>query len=380
MDREGFPRPFGLRAWSRPVSHLARVNLGDSAVAPLTIQELASIGGVDTSELLPLDSPLGYGTSGGSQRLRDLLLSMYPGLGAENIMITTGAGEALAALASILTTSGDHCIVQVPTHESIFAALERVRCGATLIPADSSKGELIGAIRPETKAAFVVSPHNPTGLVLDADTLRRFASHLSEIGAVLVVDEVYRGVGLGSDVQPSGATLSHNVISVGSLSKIYGLAGLRIGWVAGPAMIVEDVQNVQTYTSRCPSPTSEALARVALENRDALVRRSLSLVSDALVELDAVCSRYDSAIQLSQPQGGTVAFPSLAGVDVDAWCEELVANQGLLLAPGGACFGLPGRVRINLGAARSTWEEGLPVLDHAFEQTSEFSLSRRAKS
>lgn len=187
---------------------------------------------------------------------------------------------------------------------------------------------------------------------------------------MLVVDEVYRGVPVGKPVQTPAASLAPNAVSIGSLSKIYGLPGLRIGWVAGPPLVVDDVRTFCTYTSRCASVTGEALALVALEKRERLLQRTSGLVFDALASLGALCERHPG-VRFSLPDGATVSFPEIDGVQVDAWCEQLVADFGLLLAPGNACFGIEGHVRINLAVQRGVWDEAIPVLDDALSRLPE---------
>ena len=179
---------------------------------------------------------------------------------------------------------------------------------------------------------------------------------------MLVVDEVYRGIAVGGAVQPPAASLAPNAVTVGGLSKVCGLAGLRIGWAAGPPLLVDDVRGHHAAASRCPAAACEALALVALEHLDALLRRTCDLVHDNLQHLAALIDRHP-ACRLDVPDGGSLAFPAIPVDDVDAWCTRLALEYGLLVAPGPACFGIPGRVRLNLAAERGYWRAALPLLD-----------------
>jgi len=163
-------------------------------------------------------------------------------------------------------------------------------------------------------------------------------------------------------VQPPAASLAPNAVTVGSLSKVCGLAGLRIGWAAGPPLLVDDVRGHHAAASRCPAAACEALALVALEHLDALLRRTCDLVHDNLQHLAALIDRHP-ACRLEVPDGGSLAFPAIPVDDVDAWCTRLALEHGLLVAPGPACFGIPGRVRLNLAAERGYWRAALPLLD-----------------
>ncbi len=212
---------------------------------------------------------------------------------------------------------------------------------------------------------FLSSPHNPTGTVVGAAALTRIAAALEPGGGVLVVDEVYRGIAIGGAVQPPAACLAPNAVTVGGLSKVCGLAGLRIGWTVGPPLLVDDVRGYHAAASRCPAAACQALALVALEHLDALLRRTCDLVHDNLQHLAALIDRHPSC-SLDVPDGGSLAFPAIPVEDVDAWCTRLALEHGLLIAPGPACFGIPGRVRLNLAAERGYWRAALPLLDAGF--------------
>ena len=354
-------RPFGHSAWAEPFRASATIGLSSAEAAPVTIGELEQISGFSVERLLR-DVPLGYRPFGGSVLLRAAVAATLRGVGVDSVVITTGAGEALSALATTLVHPGDHAIVGWPAPECLTLALERSGCVASTIDAPFDVDEVIGSIGHGTKAVFLTSPHNPTGTVVSADALARIAEALERSGGVLVVDEVFRGVALGGAVQPPAASLAPNAVTVGSLSKVYGLAGLRIGWAAGPPLLIDDVRCHHAHASRCPAAVSETLAIVALEHGDVLLRRTSDLVHDNLQRFAALLDRHP-ACRLDVPDGGSLAFPTIPVDDVDAWCTRIALEHGLLVAPGPACFGVPGRVRCNLAAQRSDWRAALPLLD-----------------
>src|SRR5262249_30127781 len=145
-------------------------------------------------------------------------------------------------------------------HQSVFAALERRDCEVTEIDAPAELEVLLSAIHNDTAAVFLTSPHNPTGHVWEAQQLASIAQALDRVGGILVVDEAFWGVGIGMPVQPHAASIAANAISVGSVSKVHGLPGLRIGWAAGPALVIDDVRGFHTDTLRALPIFSEQLA------------------------------------------------------------------------------------------------------------------------
>lgn len=361
--------PLGHSAWARPYRSLARFVMGSSAIEPISFSELCAFAGRHPAEVFAPGLSFDYGPVGGSLDLRTAIGAQFPGLIVDNIAVTTGAGEALNTLASLVCRPEAHVIVQLPAHESLLAAVERSGCNATFVRPPTAIEEIVNEIRAETVAAFVTSPHNPTGQILTEAMLRILTTALATVDAVLVVDEVYRGLSIGAVSPPaSAATVAPNAVSVGGLSKAYGLPGLRLGWVAGPALLVDDVRSAHRYMSRCPPVTSEVIAILALSCRDALLRRAQSLVRDAFVELSALCNRCEG-VRLSVPDGGTVAFPELDVPDVDVWCAHLVERYGVLVAPGQACFGIAGRIRINLGVAPAVREAAFPLLARALAES-----------
>jgi aspartate/methionine/tyrosine aminotransferase len=362
-------RTIGHAEWSAPYESLAPIVLGSSAIAPLTLAELSAIARVDPKSFLGGGVAFDYTPPGGSAELRQLIAATMPGVIADNITVTVGAGEALAMVAELACHPDGHIVIETPAHESALATAQKTGCAVTLIQAPVTAEQVIGSLRPNTRAVFLASPHNPTGQVLRAEDLSRIAAELDLVGAFLVVDEVYRGLPMGlPQVPPAVAALAPNGVSVGSLSKVYGLPGLRLGWVAGPTLMVDDVRSMQRLTSRSPAATNEIIAKIALDNSEELLCRAKSLVYDSYAELSAICDR-SPVMRLTAPDGGTTVFPEIGVADVNAWCGRVAEQYGVLVAPGTACFGVPGRIRINLGLRPEVRAKAFPLLAQALMAT-----------
>jgi len=363
-------RPMGQTAWAEPFTSRSMVNLGSSVVAPVTLDELAELTDRDSADMLPRSLSFDYAPPGGSLPVREAVATLeFPDFVPENISITNGAGDGLAMVAELTCRPDSHVIIEVPVHESVLATARRRGCAVTLIQAPVTLDDIAEAIHPNTAAVFLSSPHNPTGQVLTEGFLRHAARELEPGGGLLVVDEVYRGVGLGvGEVPPPVASIAQNGVSVGSLSKVYGLPGLRLGWVAGPTLLVDDVRSLQRWTTRSPANSTQAIGVFALESRGRLLGRARSLIYDGFAELAAICESIPG-IALPVPDGGTTAWAEVSVADVDLWCEQLAEDHGLLLAPGHACFGIPGHVRIGLGLRADARLAGYLLLDKALSQS-----------
>ncbi|MGP4056428.1 aminotransferase class I/II-fold pyridoxal phosphate-dependent enzyme [Mycobacterium sp. 4D054] len=358
--------PFGHTAWSAPYRSVASHVLSSSVVAPMSLHELAVLTDVDTTEFINPTTVFDYGPTGGSVELREAVVSGMPGLIPDNVAISSGAGDALATVARLLCVSDRHVIVSLPSHESVVSIARASGVDVTFVPPPLSVDDILPHIRPNTAAAFLSSPQTPTGQVVPAESLTRLAQELARHGGLLIVDEVFRGVPMGVPAVPLPvASLVPNGVSIGSLSKVHGLPGLRLGWVAGPTLLVDDVRSMQRWTSRMPSTTSEPIAILALRNADALLGRARSLIYDSFAEFAALVDHEPGLVDLCLPDGGTTAFPAIHVPNADAWCNSVAEEYGLLLAPGGICFGMPGRFRINLGLRPEVRSAAFPILARA---------------
>jgi aspartate/methionine/tyrosine aminotransferase len=163
-------------------------------------------------------------------------------------------------------------------------------------------------------------------------------------------------------------------VSLGSISKTYGLPGLRIGWLAcrDPA-IREAVVTLKDYTTICASAPSELLVALALRNREILIARNLEIVGHNLPLLDELFSRYAGVFEWVRPTAGPIGFPLLRGVaDVDALCEAL-AKAGVLLLPG-SVYDEPLHARVGFG--RADMPQALELLEELLKTLTEFTSMR----
>ncbi len=218
-------------------------------------------------------------------------------------------------------------------------------------------------MRPETRAIVLNSPHNPTGYLMAPETLRAVARLADERGIWLFSDEVYRECEYDPAQRlPAAVDLGERSVSLGAVSKTYGLAGLRIGWLAvHDAGLRARIAALKDYTSICSSAPSEFLAEVALRQRQALVERNLGLIRRNLGLLDEFFARHSQRFSWTRPQAGPVAFPKLLGEAVDPFCDRLVRQAGVLLLPG-TVFDDTGN-HFRLGFGRANLPEALQALE-----------------
>ncbi len=301
---------------------------------------------------------LGYTEAPGHPLLRAEIASLYETIAADEVLVFSGAEEAIFVAANVLLGPGDHAIVVWPAYQSLHAVARATGADVTLHELHDSEGwaidvdRLRAQVTPRTKLIVLNVPHNPTGNLPDAATYRAVAEIAANAGVHLLSDEVYRFLELDpADRLPAGADLGARGVSVGVMSKSFALAGIRIGWLAThDARLLASAARFKDYTTICASAPAEILALIALRERDAVLARSRRIIADNLVLLDGFFERQARHFGWVRPAGGSVAFPLLRGsVPIERFAEDLVEGEGVLLAPG-SIFGHPGsHFRIGLG-------------------------------
>ncbi len=319
---------------------------------------------------------LGYTETGGHPALRQAIAGLYEKTSADGIVVCGGgAAEALFLVTNVLLDPGAHVVVVAPAFEPLYRVAEALGAEVTLVPLDADTGWALDldairrAIRPRTGMIAVNFPHNPTGALLDQDTFLRLITLAEERGITLVSDEVYRFMEFDPARRlPAAADVSARAVSVGVMSKAYGLAGLRIGWVASADQdLLRRITAIKDYTSVCSSAPSEILALIALRNHDSVVDRCKQIVAENLAHTDGFFSKWKGVFEWVRPEGGTVGFPRLnAPMPVDQFVSELVQQEGVLLLPGSFFGDRSNRFRVGLG--RRTLPAALERLDDFVSQ------------
>ncbi len=309
---------------------------------------------------------LGYTESPGDPELRAEIASLYDHVTADDVLVFAGAEEAIFALHNVALEPGDHAVVVWPAYQSLAEVARAAGAGVSPLPLHEETGwrldpdELARLIRPATRMIVLNEPHSPTGALSDRATFDRVVALAAERGARLVVDEVYRFLELDPACRlPAAADVSETAVSIGVMSKSFGLAGLRIGWIATrDRELLRRLAAFKDYTTICASAPSEILALIALRARDRVLARSREIVAPNLALLDAFFERQAGRFAWVRPRGGTVAFPRLvAPVPIDAFAADLVQNAGVLILPG-TLFG-DERNHFRIGFGRPSLPEAL---------------------
>ncbi|MEM0322099.1 MAG: aminotransferase class I/II-fold pyridoxal phosphate-dependent enzyme, partial [Thermoprotei archaeon] len=259
---------FKLERWQSLRELKAKINLSESGIHPLKIQV----------NLLPDEIEAGYGDTKGSAKLREAISHTYTHCDAGNILITCGGAEANFTAVNSLIKRGDRVCCMMPNYMQIPGLLSELGAHVDHFwlkgeDFEFDEDEFERALREDTRLIVLTSPNNPTGTVLTRDQLEYIADRAMHVGAYVLCDEVYRGLELGVETPPSIVEVYDKGVATSSLSKVYGLAGLRIGWVAGPREVVERAWAAKDYSSISPPIMSQEYATKILESRRELLDR-----------------------------------------------------------------------------------------------------------
>lgn len=310
-----------------------RNNLSESSI---TDQSLSSLG------LTIPDLTLLYGEHRGSAVLRALIAADAANLDADDVLVTSGAATALFIVSTSLLGREDHLVVVRPNYATNLETPRAIGCGISFIDLAFEQGfrldidRLAAAVTPATRLISVTCPHNPTGTMLTAAELQQLVTLAADRDCRLLVDETYRDLSYGGRL-PLAASLGDHVISVSSLSKAYGIPGIRIGWlITRDPRLKELFLAAKEQISLCGSVVDEWIATQVLSRREPLLRqtlaemrRRLDLVSDWIAGEDL--------LEWVRPAGGVICLPRMRAEPAGgtpAFYRRLLEQHGTYVGPG----------------------------------------------
>lgn len=354
--------------WEFAVRHVACA----SDVEPVPMRELLAMADDEMRERWE-ELRLGYTESPGHPLLRHEIASAYERIAADETLVFSGAEEAVFILMHVLLEPGEHAIVTWPAYQSLYDVARARGVHVDLLPLELSNGwrldldRLQQMLRPTTRLLVVNFPHNPTGALPSREEFDALLGLARFAGCRVLSDEVYRGLEADADRLPAACDRYEHAISLGVMSKAFGLAGLRIGWIATrDAEVRRRAAAFKDYTTICAAAPSELLAIMALRARANLLGRAQEIVSGNLHLLDEFFRRHGERFAWHRPRGGSTAFPELtSGEPIDRFAESLAQEQGVLLLPG-TLFDMPGN-HFRIGLGRRGMREALDGIERHLE-------------
>jgi len=355
--------PALLERWMRDYYFDTDIDLGSSGVFSFSLREVQEMCGPSAEEMAAVvfdDS-----RTQGAEGLRGAIARRLGDGDAGAVMATHGSSEAIHLVMNALLSPGDEVVVLEPVYQQLSAIAGHLGCRLKkwVLPASRhfapSLDDLAAVLTPRTRMVVVNFPHNPCGVALTAAQQHELLTMVSRVGSYLVWDGAFAELTYTGEPPVRHGDYYERVVTLGTLSKAYGLPGLRVGWLAAPPEVIAACLHLRDYLTLHLSPLVELIAQRAVENADRLLSVRLPQVRRNLDCLREWAAGHEEWVEFVAPQGGVSTFPRLRAVgDSQEFCRRLAATHKVLLVPG-TCFGHAQHVRLGFGGSPELFPEGL---------------------
>ena len=363
-------RPFAVEEWMNAYETGARYNIAETCVDSVSADELFRLCGEDSAAFWKQFSArrLTYGDIEGAPAFREGICGLYKTLKPEEVITTHGAAGANHHVFYSLVEPGDQVISIMPTYQQLYSIPEGYGAEVKLLDLTPENGYLpaLEQLRelavPGTRLICVNNPNNPTGALMSTELLREIVEIAKSVDAYVLCDEVYRHLTQEDVWCESIVDLYEKGISVSSMSKVFSLAGLRLGWIAThDETLRKALLSHRDYNHISCGLFDEALAAVALQHSDVILKRNRGIVRENLTVLDAWV-QSEPRIRYRRPQAGTTALVYYDYTpDSYTFCTRMYHETGAFVTPGD-CFEQPKSMRIGYASDVQTLKDGLAAI------------------
>lgn len=365
MGGNVYERAF-LEEWYRDHLRPGIVDISSSGVPPMSFAQMCDLAEVDQRELDDLRIEDSH--SLGSPALRTALAAAWGNGDRDEALVAQGSNEVVFLVLHTLLSAADEVVVLDPIYHAYSVALQRIGCTVrrwTLRPVDAFEPDLAALaalVTPRTKLIIVNFPHNPSGVSVTEQQQAEIVDLAEAHHAYLLWDNAFAELSHDRPPLPDVTRLYRRGLSVGTLSKAYGLPGLRIGWCLAPAPVVEATVGLRDQTTLFCSILVEHLAERVIRNRERFVGAYRDVVAGGRTIFLDWASSSPAVERTSMPAGGVTAMLRLGAVpDTEAFCRRLAAD-GVLLVPG-AAFEQPAWARVGFAVDPDSLRAALAAVD-----------------
>lgn len=370
MNYETFQLERWMTRWELDVDY----DIAESGILPLSVADILDLVPHEAAEALRKDLlalPLSYSEARGTIALREILAATYRRATAEDILVTTGAIEANFLLFSALLQPGDHVVAVAPAYQQLHSVPRALGAEVDLWSVVQDNGfaydldTLEELVTDRTKLIVINTPHNPTGATLDDVQLDRVVEIADKVGAWVLSDEAYRWLEIpGGDPLPGPLHDRYDrAISVGTVSKPFGVPGLRIGWFAATSGIAQKAWGIRDYVSLSPARLSDRIAQTVIAEREAILKRNAGIITENMATATAWFDRNSDVASWTPPRGGLLAMMRYdLPIPSTELADRLAAEKRVMLAPGSS-FGIEHHLRIGIGQRPDLFRKGLEATE-----------------
>jgi capreomycidine synthase len=365
--------PALLEQWMRDYYFDTTVDIGSSGVECFSLGDLRQLIGLKPTDL---DRVVFHDSRTlGDPALRRAIADRWGDGDPDKVMATHGSSEAIYLIMNALLEAGDEVVFVAPAYQQLFSIAESIGCKLKPWRLDFDRqfkpdiSEAIELIGPRTRMIVVNFPHNPTGVSITRDQQQSLIAAAAKMGSYLVWDAAFADLTYDGPPLPDPGVDYERAISMGTLSKAYGLPGLRVGWCLFARELAERFIRLRDYITLHLSPLVELIAERVIGQADKLLSIRLAQSRANLATLADWVSEHEGLVSWVKPDGGVCAFPRLNAVgDVESFCQRLAHQHSVLLVPG-TRFKAPQHVRLGFGGPNAELVEGLARLSGLLKET-----------
>jgi aspartate/methionine/tyrosine aminotransferase len=365
--------PFSMERWQSTYENRVEINLSESGVHPMTTAELMALAGRNEGVE---DVLLSYGQSNGSDALRARIAALHPGATEASVVVTVGGAEANFISLWHLLERDTPVAVMLPNYMQVPGMIENL--GAPILPFHLREelgwqpdlDQLESALKAGANFILVTNPNNPTGAALTQESMQGIVDLAESYGAWILSDEVYRGAEVEGDVTPSFWGMTEKVLATNSLSKAYGLPGLRLGWVVGPPQFMEEIWGRKDYITISPTSVSDHLAIIALEPevRLRILERTRGIIRENFGTMKEWIDAQEGLFEYRAPDAGAICYMRYnSDINSSELAEKLRVEKEILVVPGDQ-FGMDHYLRLGFGNPKDELLDGLGRIADTFKE------------
>ncbi len=366
-------RPFLVEQWIDKYEAAAKWNIAETCVDPMSLDQMIELTGEDKDALVKriFSTRMTYGPIEGGEEFRQGVANLFKTVKPDEVMETQGAISANFLLQHALVDAGDEVVSVIPTYQQLYSIPESIGATVRLIPLNRENNYLPDldllrkSVNHKTKVINLNNPNNPSGSVLDTATLKEIVNIARSVGAYVVCDEVYRGLTHDGSEMTSIVDLYDKGISVGSMSKVFSMSGLRTGWIVAHDPEVNKLcHRHRDYSVITCGVVHDILAGVVLKHANQILDRNRVIVNKNLQILEEWVDAHSDCLTMFKPTAGTTALVYFKDLPVDGWefCQTLIDDYQTLLTPG-ECFETPNSVRVGYACSEEELIGGLAQVD-----------------
>ena len=378
---------FKVEDWMNEYEKYSKYDLGNTTVQTLSLDELFELS-LENKEAFfnnLCKQKLGYGYISGMPDFKKGVAKLYTTITPDDIIPTIGAAGANHLLFYSLIEPSDRVISVIPTYQQLYSIPQSFGADVQYLHLTPENNflpdlkELKSLVNKNTKLICINNPNNPSGSLICEEMLLEIIDIAKNVGAYILCDEVYRGLNQSDEYTPSVADLYDRGISVCSMSKIFSLAGLRLGWIATKdKQVMNSCIHHREYNMISCSLLDENIAALALKHYDKIIERNRSAIKKCLAILDEWVNN-EKHISYIKPQAGTTAMLyydfDMSSKDL---CDKLAKEKGVFLTPG-VCFETEHCFRVGYCKSPEVLKQGLEKISEFINEITQEKQSQNDK-